>query len=264
MTVPIINLAQWYASPAGQHLRQWEQARCDQAVGDCFGYHALQIGSEHLPLLRNSRIQQRWVAGIDLPPALAQRPAQPPHLVLEPMALPFAQASLDLVLLPHTLEASADPHATLREVARVLVPEGRLLVIGFNPNSLWGMQQGSRALAQRMGSSTPPFIPDVDDLIGYRRLRDWLRLLGFEVNGGRFGCYRPGLHSPKWFEHLDWLERAGDRWWPFWGGVYFLQAIKRVKAPRLLQPRWKLAKQARSAVPAVQRGHTDTASDAGS
>ena len=65
MTVPIINLAQWYASPAGQHLRQWEQARCDQAVGDCFGYHALQIGSEHLPLLRNSRIQQRWVAGID-------------------------------------------------------------------------------------------------------------------------------------------------------------------------------------------------------
>lgn len=284
MSEQIIDLAQWFHTPAGRYLREWELRHCDQAVADCFGYQALQIGGETLPLLRNSRVKRRWLAGIDAPgpslaadhglpvevtqqvdftlaegldetvtpEALASARQIPLSLVLEPTALPFAENSLDLVVLPHTLEASADPHATLREVARVLMPEGRLIVIGFNPASLWGTQQKHSLLAQRMGSTMPPFIPDIDDLIGHRRLRDWMRLLNLEVDGGRFGCYRPGLRSAAWFERLDWLERAGDRWWPILGGVYLIEAVKRVRGVRMIQPRWKVAKQARSGVPLMQ------------
>ena len=157
------------------------------------------------------------------------------------------------VILPHTLEASADAHATLREVARVLVPEGRVLIFGFNPLSLWGVQQWHHLFMDRLGLEGPPFIPDVDDFIGYHRLQDWLHLLNLDIDAGRFGCYRPGLHSQTWFDRLGWMEKAGDRWWPILGGVYFLQAVKRVRGVRMIQPRWKLAKLARGSMPVAQR-----------
>ena len=255
MSRPIINLKQWFTSPPGKLLRDWELARADQAMNGCFGYHALQIGMQYLPLLHNCRIQHRWVAATEAPVSLpdAKHRNAGTALVLEPDALPFGEASMDLVMLPHTLEASADPHATLREVARVLVPEGRLIVIGFNPTSLWGAQQHYSMLAHRMGGRLEPFIPDVDDLIGHRRLRDWLRLLNLEVEGGRFGCYRPGMDSARWFERLEWIERAGDRWWPVLGGVYLLTAVKRVRGMRMLQPRWKEIKRQRSQVPVAQQ-----------
>ena len=76
-------------------------------------------------------------------------------------------------------------------------------------------------------------------LIGYWRMRDWLRLLGFEVEVGQFGCYRPALSNEKWLQRFDWMDRAGDRWWPILGAVYFLVAVKRVRGMILLSPAWK-------------------------
>jgi SAM-dependent methyltransferase len=111
-------------------------------------------------------------------------------------ALPFSANSLDLVVLPHTLEFNGDPHATLREVERVLVPEGRVVICGLNPTSLWGLRQRRAQAYQRLGFGEP-FLPGGDtpagkpgaasnavqlaELIGARRLRDWLRLLCVEV-----------------------------------------------------------------------------------
>ena len=89
-------------------------------------------------------------------------------LLTEPAALPFAAASLDLLLLPHTLELSLDPHATLREVERVLVPEGRVVISGLNPASLWGLRQRRARLYQRLGKGTL-YLPDVGEVIGFWR-----------------------------------------------------------------------------------------------
>ncbi|MEI8327209.1 MAG: SAM-dependent methyltransferase, partial [Betaproteobacteria bacterium] len=75
--------------------------------------------------------------------------------------------------------------------------------------------------------------------IGYWRLRDWLRLLGFEVELHRFGCYRPALRSQAWLDRCAWMERVGARWWPILGSVYFIVAVKRVVGVRLLEPAWK-------------------------
>ena len=90
---------------------------------------------------------------------------------------------------------------------------GRLIVIGFNPVSLWGTQQWRSVLAQRMGSGAPAFIPDIDDLIGHRRLRDWLRLLGFEVERSSFGCWRPAFTSENWLQRAAWMDEIGERWY---------------------------------------------------
>ncbi len=115
--------------------------------------------------------------------------------------MPFDSQSLDLVVLPHALELARDPHLALREVERVLVPEGRVVIIGLNPAACGALRQRlGPAVAASIGIRPQPalFLPRDGEFIGYRRLRDWLRLLSFEVEGGRFGCYRPPLRSHKW------------------------------------------------------------------
>jgi hypothetical protein len=93
-------------------------------------------------------------------------------------------------------------------------------------------------------------------------LRDWLRLLSFEIAGGRFGCYRPAVESPAWLSRFARMDKAGDRWWPILGAVYFLVAVKRVRGMRLLGPVWKRAKtRAVAAVPSVHSGRSTSSRD---
>jgi len=81
-------------------------------------------------------------------------------------------------------------------------------------------------------------------------------LLGFEVEVGEFGCYRPGVSSEKWLQRLEWMDRAGARWWPILGAAYFLVAVKRVRGMRLLGPAWKTAPaSARKSVSVANRTH---------
>ena len=183
----------------------------------------------------------RWLA-LRRPAPAATRSA----LVTDFAALPFSANSLDLVVLPHSLELSPDPHATLREVERVLVPEGRVVICGLNPASLWGLRQRRAHLYRRLGFGEL-FLPDAGDFIGYRRLRDWLRLLSFEVESGSFGFYRPAVRSEAWLERYRWFDSAGERWWPIFGAVYFLVAVKRVRGMRLLGADWRRAAQRASA-----------------
>jgi SAM-dependent methyltransferase len=161
---------------------------------------------------------------------------EPVALHCEFDALPFPNASVDLVVLPHALELARDPHHTLREVERVLVPEGRVVIAGFNPASLWGLRQRLGRVRRSMGFAREQslYLPRAGEFIGYWRLRDWLRLLGFEVEAGRFGCWRPPVTTETWLERYAWMDRVGDRWWPVLGGVYFLVAVKRVRGMRLV------------------------------
>lgn len=264
MSDQIIGLQHWFQTPPGRYLLEWERAQFDDAVADMFGYHALQLGLPELDTLQTNRMPHRWLAT----PQPLQAPtgalpgSVPPvraALVTEFSALPFPAASLDLVVLPHALELSADPHTTLREVERVLVPEGRLVISGLNPTSLWAMRQRRAHLYRRLGLGTQLFLPDAGEFIGYRRLRDWLRLLSFEVETGRFGCYRPAVENEDWLRRFEWLDKVGDRWWPIFGAVYFLVAVKRVRGLRLLGPAWKPVSQRAAAAPVSIAGRTHRA-----
>ncbi len=238
-------------TPPGRYLRDWEQAQFDQAVADLFGYHALQLGLGDIDTLRSNRMPHRWLA---LPQPGGPRSAA---LVTDFSALPFPANSLDLVVLPHTLELSPDPHATLREVERVLVPEGRVVVSGFNPASLWGLRQRRGWLWRGLGMGEL-FLPEAGEFIHYRRLRDWLRLLSFEVESGRFGVYRPAVRSQAWLERCRWFDAAGERWWPIFGAVYMLVAVKRVHGMRLLTADWRhVAPLPSASMPIAGRVHRD-------
>lgn len=132
--------------------------------------------------------------------------------------------------MPHTLEFTSDPHRLLREAERVLMPEGQLVITGFNSLSLWGARHSVGKMAKR------PFVPATRDQITFIRLKDWIKLLGFDLERGRFGCYRPPLATDKWLSRYAFMEAAGDRWWPIFGAVYMVTAIKRVRGMRLVGP----------------------------
>lgn len=212
----ILELESWLDSPAGRYALAWEQAQLDAAVADVFGFHALQLGLPPLQGLRANRMPQRWLVSHEAHAAA--------HLVADFDALPFEANSLDLLVLPHTLESAPDPHHRLREVHRVLRAEGRLMVLGLNPASLWGLRQ-------RLGAR---FLPQTGEFLAYRRLRDWLQLLGFEIVQAQCGCWRPPVQQDAWLARWGFMDRLGATWWPPFGAVYFFHAIKRVHGMRLV------------------------------
>jgi SAM-dependent methyltransferase len=212
----------WLTTPQGQYVLDWEQRKHDQLVADIFGYYALQLGLPHQDFLRANRMPFRSRCD---EVEVAQREAV--NVCANLCHLPFASASVDLVVLPHVLEFAEQPHQILREVERILVPEGQVIVAGFNPFSLWGARRRLRR------SPEPPF---QGQYISVLRLKDWFALLGFETRAGAFGCYAPAVAEEKWLARWRFMEAAGDRWWPFAGSVYLVQAIKRVPGMRLITP----------------------------
>jgi SAM-dependent methyltransferase len=225
--MPTNTLQEWFATPLGQYLLEKEQAYLDDVTPDIFGFHALQLGMPEVDLLRESRITHRMrIAAADRPDVYAKC-----H------ELPLATHSIDLALLPHVLEFAAEPHAVLREVDRVMMPEGRLVIVGFNPWSLWGLRSA-------VGFSRNDF-PWNGRFVSLLRVKDWLALLGFDVNAGRLVGYAPPFDNAKLRRRFGFMEPAGDRWWAVGGAVYMLQAIKRVRGMRLLMPAWQEQKDAR-------------------
>lgn len=210
----------WLESDLGHYMLERELAWFDAVSADLFGFMALQLGSCEIDYLRANRMPYRFCAGLE-----------EGSLHCHPEQLPMASQSLDLVALPHMLEFSANPHQMLREVERVLRPEGRLLVAGFNPLSLWGLR---RALNRNREDW-----PWQGRFIHLNRIKDWLALLGFEVAGGRMCCYAPPINRAGLIRRSGFLEAAGDRWWALGGGVYLLHAVKRVTGMRLIAPKWE-------------------------
>jgi len=233
------SLSWWLSTPQGSYVLDWESAQFDSAVDDVFGFRAVQVGLPEVDFLRQSRIQLRFSLALEPGAALAA----------DPLQMPLASQSIDLLALPHVLEFHHNPHEVLREAERVLRPEGQLVISGFNTVSLWRMRQ--------LFTSRHAGAPWDARFIGLLRLRDWLRVLGFELNGGAFGCYAPPFRQRLWLERFAFMEKAGARWWPIAGGVYVIRAVKRVHGMRIIvTPAWRRERARRRALaPIPQRSH---------
>jgi SAM-dependent methyltransferase len=236
-------LSEWLETAPGRYVLAWEQREFDALVADIFGFNAVQIGLMELQALRSNRMPFVFAAGepVSEVEASAIESRDPEHPLLRHHAavhisleeLPFASQSMDLVVLPHALEFAEDPHRVLREVERVLMPEGQVVISGFNPISLWGLRQ---VVGRTLDS---PFLPREGQFLALPRLKDWLKLLGFEVHRGHFGCYRPPFASERWQSRFGFMEDFGDRWWSYCGAIYMVHAVKRVQGMRLIGPPWK-------------------------
>lgn len=210
---------------AGSQAKDWIMRQFASSVQDIFGFHALQIGASSINTLAQSRIAHKWCIADAVHDTRAS-------FYANASALPFFEATLDLVTLPFTLDAHSDPESVMDEVARVLVPEGRAVIAGLNPFSMWGA-------ADKLGGRT---WFDGCQPYGYKHLQAALADLGLVVERVQFGAYglpNDGIHSDSL------LEKLGQRYGSKLGGLYFVVAKKRVigvKPKRRLA--WRLPKLA--------------------
>lgn len=224
------TLPAWLQTALGKSLIQTEYECLEHMLAGLFGPVAVQIGeASFCSFVRFSHAAFCYTASMDPNPYGHHEPVS---LYCIPEQLPFEAKSVGLVILPHVLEFSDYPHQILREVERILMPEGSVVVLGFNPLSLWGLTSLFRR--NRM--------PWNGRFSSLGRIKDWLALLNFELTAGKMIYHKPPVQSERVRCRLEFLERAGDRWWPLAAAVYAVVARKREIGVTPLHPRWKREK----------------------
>lgn len=224
------EMRRWYRTPLGKRLLETESRMLQQILPELFGYHFLQVGNAmEEDLSAGSPVRNRMV--MECVSRDAGQGESPKSFVGDPAAIPVATDSLDVLLLPHVIEFVRHPHEVLREADRTLIPEGHLVILAFNPWSMWGIGRlllGWRSVAPWRGRFLSVF-----------RLKDWLALLGFDTVAVRNYAFRPPFQHVGMMERLHFFEGAGQRWWPGLGGAYVLVARKRVATLTPIRPRWR-------------------------
>jgi SAM-dependent methyltransferase len=213
----------WFGSDLGAYLLEEEEQLLGRILPELFGYHALQVGQVvDVDLLAQSRIRHRCVVDVSRPGVSGMSP-----LRADPENLPFAKDSVDLVFIHHGLDGAPSPHALLREASRVLIPEGHLVIVGFNPWSLWGLSRLFRLPWVQLPWLRRPLSP--------QRLADWLTLLDFEVVGLESVGFVPPISHATIRRRFNWMEVLGRRFWSQGGAAYVLLARKHVSCLTPLQ-----------------------------
>ena len=215
-------LQQWQSGRLGTALIQAEARVLADTFDDVFGLELVQLGTWGVghELLAHARIWRRSV--------VADAEAAGGDVVASLAHLPIVSGSVDAVVLPHTLEVASDPYAVLREADRVLAAEGQLIVLGFRPASFWGLA----GAASRAG-----FPPGLRRTLGAGRVRDWLRLLSYEIVSVRAYLYRLPRSPRGSLEAAipSMLRRGWFYPWP--AAAYVIKARKRVYTLTPIRPR---------------------------
>ncbi len=209
------GIENWWQTQVGQEMQSATQKELNRILPNLFGIYLLNVGCCHdLECLNSSAIKHK----LKVQPDVHVRGWG--AIRAEAHTLPIASDSVDLVLLNHALGFELHPHQVLREAERVLVPEGHVVVVGFNPLSVWGIWwflNGFRKSA-----------PWSSNIMSQLRMKDWLKLLGFEIIQTESCFFRPHVSQSKVLSRLQFMERFGKRFLPRWGGIYVIVARKKV------------------------------------
>jgi len=203
-----LTFKEWLISThTGNAILELEKNWINQILAKWFGSYLLHIGEvgagqfwENSRISRHALITSQITKQTDICAAFDE--------------LPFASESVDCIILPHVLETADDPLSILKELERILIADGHLIMLGFNPYSASGVWRRAGAWRTMQGTS-PRFYSQ-------RQLQMWLFKLGFEIVGTYRGFCRPPLLNMKWFEKLQWMEKLS-----FISGIYGLAVQKR-------------------------------------
>ncbi len=235
------TIEDWYLGETGQYLFDELETRISPVLATTFGYYSLQLGCAELAraLQESCRVKHQFTLGeID----------RAAHIHASPSMLPIASDSVDLVILMHHLSNSSEPHAILREVFRVLIPEGKLVIIDFNPISLWGLRHFFQSWLEH--------VPFRGYFFTAKRIDDWMRLLGFDQHRHIRVGYQPPIQKPGLIRHLGWLEKGMRKWLPVFGALNLMVYSKSISPLTPVRHRWVTRKllPAKIARPSAGRG----------
>jgi SAM-dependent methyltransferase len=214
LTVRAAELRGWYRRPLGRLLAEAELSALARQLPNLFGYHLMVIDPPWEECrLKDSRIPHHVIQSVE---PLAQ-PAT--GLAGYTDDWPIQTDSVDAIVLPHTLELSRDPHQVLREADRSLIPDGHLVILGFNPRSIWGVR--------RMLSRKHRHMPWDARFLSMTRIKDWLGLLGFDTLHSHYLFQRPPLQNPRLLDKLKIIDPPSGYGYMLFSAAYILVARKR-------------------------------------
>ncbi|AUG99846.1 methyltransferase domain-containing protein [Prodigiosinella confusarubida] len=217
----IIAPDSWDAIPWGDYYREALDMALVPWWPRLFGFHLLKIGQLSTAIESNDCTIPHQV-NVTMNNTSA-------HVIATPSQLPFVEKSVDACLLAHILEYSSDPHSVLREVDRILINDGWIIISGFNPVSLVGLGKVVPGLRKRQ--------PYCSRMFSQMRIMDWLSLLNYEI------VYRASLHV------LPWRQQGKGRWdnnLPLLGCINLIVARKRTIPLTLMPTRTPLRKSSLS------------------
>ncbi|MFT5504449.1 MAG: SAM-dependent methyltransferase [Gammaproteobacteria bacterium] len=222
----ISGMNDWYDTVLGQRLLDELQEKLQSVMAVSFGYYALQLGcaTQAPKILDSCRVRHHFYADSD---GLGKFQTHKEMLAV-------ASDSVDLVIIMHEISALKEPHAFLREVSRILIPQGKLIVIDFNPFSLWGLRHFFQSWLE--------IIPWHRHFFTARRLTDWMKLLGFERQRHlKVGYFLPSqrLAGLSW---LNWIEKALKNWFGFAAALNVLVYDKNIASITPVRYRWMTRK----------------------
>jgi SAM-dependent methyltransferase len=236
LTETIPQLSEWFEQPCGRVLLESEQLVVSDLLPSLFGYHLMQMSvSEKVELLQNSPIHHRinvYTRSNACQPQQSMSADKKAYLVSDFDQLPIESDSIDVVVLHHVLDFSPHPHQVLKEVNRILIPRGHVIIIGFNPFSLFGMCKFFASLFSKNSHWRY-------SSIAKRRLFDWFKLLDLEKTKVAHTFFRPPFNSAMLLKRFSFLEKTGARLGIPFGGVYVVLARKDVGAVTPIKAPWE-------------------------
>lgn len=219
------SFEEWFQTSLGRVLLSDQREKIDRVIGRIFGYHQLEMLVSHrFPMGNYSSLGHKIMA---VPEWQADMPDN--TLVTMPHELGLCHDSVDLAILHHTLDFAASPHQALREVSRVVKGSGHVLIIGFNPLSMWGL----RKLISRKKTA-----PWNGRFITGQRVEDWLNLLDFEISSTHYHFLRPPVESYRFLERFSFVDKLDKGNVPV-GAYYMILAKKQVGCAISSKPKWK-------------------------
>lgn len=228
------DIATWFATPLGMRVFAEEQRYIDTLLADMFGYHLMSMSVlPHAIRVEASPTSHQFLVNpfsVSACHDLVKKEAEKKYSIVRAKFedLPIASNSIDVALLHHVLDFSSNPHQLLREATRALMPNGHIILVGFNP---WSLLGGNRALSCVLSHSH--FYRQHH--LHVARLKDWFKVLELELvysDKGYFGLPLNGYSSPK-------LETIGKKIYPCFGGFYVLVLRKSVTPMRMIKSSWK-------------------------
>lgn len=226
------QLQRWFDQVPGRFLRDSENQLLSRLLPHLFGYYFVQLGGPaNHEWLANCRIPVRVHISENCPCDFSGD-----CIKADFTALPLANDSVDVVLLPHLLEFATEPQLIFNQVYQSLIPGGYLVILGFHPWSLWGLLRLFKKHTQ---------MPWKGKFYSSYRIRSWLSKEGFSIEDHETLFFRPPLRRARWLRRLFVMEPIGQLLWPYLGGVYLIVAKKRVAAAtpiRQVSPRRKKVK----------------------
>lgn len=214
----------WDELANGQWVSESIQTRLDEWCPKLFGYHLLKLGGLSCELTScNCNIQHQ--VNLDVKNPLH-------NVIADRYELPFLEKSFDAIVMSHQLEYAEDPHRLLREVDRVMMDDGYLILTGFNPMSFTGLASLMPWRKNNFPWSGRMFTPG--------RIKDWLGVLNYQVvYADTYALFPMKRYRTMW----TWLESSMGDWASPMGSLYFIVARKRTYPLKPIKPHWRLKKK---------------------